>query len=325
MYNGILVVNKKKGYTSHDVVGKLRGILKQKKIGHTGTLDPDAEGVLPVCLGNATKVCDLLTDRDKVYEAVLKLGVETDTQDLSGKVLREGCVENITKERLWEAAAEFEGEYLQIPPMYSALKVNGKKLYEYARAGLKVEREPRKVFIRKIELLDWDEVEKEAKIRVECSKGTYIRTLCHDIGKKLGCGGAMKYLLRTKAAGFCLDMAFGLGEIEEMMKEGKIGEWILPTDRVFAGYPPFLVKPDKERLLMNGNVLGKMELEDVGSAKDGLIKDGAADALETGIISGNNCGEKENSKWIRVYDSAGEFRAIYELKDGRYYPVKMFL
>lgn len=300
MYHGILAVNKEKGFTSHDVVGKLRGILKQKKIGHTGTLDPDAEGVLPVCLGNSTKVCDLLTDSDKIYEAVLKLGIETDTQDLSGKVLRECCTEDITKEKFWEAAGNFEGEYEQIPPMYSALKVNGKKLYEYARAGIEVWREPRKVFIRKIDLLDWNEGEKEARIRVECSKGTYIRTLCHDIGKVLCCGAAMKYLLRTKAAGFCLSETHRLSEIEEMAgEEEKIREWIIPTDSVFLSYPAFRTVPEGDRLLLNGNVLGKKELEAVGGVYNGCR--------------------------IRVYDSSGEFRAVYELKKGMYYPVKMFL
>lgn len=307
MYHGILVVNKEKGFTSHDVVGKLRGILKQKKIGHTGTLDPDAEGVLPVCLGNATKVCDFLTDTDKVYEALLKLGVETDTQDLSGRVIRECSADNVTRERFWEIAESFVGEYNQLPPMYSALKVNGKKLYEYARAGIEVEREPRRVFIRNIELLSWDETEKEARIGVECSKGTYIRTLCHDIGSKLGCGGAMKYLLRTKAAGFCLEEAHTLHEIERMAKvsssgedEGKIREWIIPTDRVFAEYPTCSVTPEGEKLLLNGNVIGKRDLKEVED-------------------------DKKNGKRIRVYDSKGEFKAIYELKNGRYYPLKMFL
>lgn len=298
MYHGILIVNKEKGYTSHDVVGKLRGILKQKKIGHTGTLDPDAEGVLPVCLGNATKVCGLLTDSDKIYEAILKLGVETDTQDITGKVLRE-CPVKVTEEEFWEAAKGFIGEYEQLPPMYSALKVNGKKLYEYARAGIEVEREPRKVFIRNIEMLSWDEEKKEARLRVECSKGTYIRTLCNDIGKKLCCGGVMKYLLRTRAAGFCLDGTHRLSEIEEMAEEGKIGEWIVPTDRVFAEYPAHTVTPEGEKLLLNGNVIGKMDLKEVDDDKTG--------------------------KCIRVYDSKGEFKAIYELKNGRYFPLKMFL
>lgn len=325
MYHGILAVNKEKGFTSHDVVGKLRGILKQKKIGHTGTLDPDAEGVLPVCLGNSTKVCDLLTDSDKTYEAVIKLGLETDTQDITGKVLRECSAGNITKEIFWEAAGSFEGEYLQTPPMYSALKVNGKKLYEYARAGIEVERAPRKVFIRKLELLDWNEGEKEAGIRVECSKGTYIRTLCHDIGRMLGCGGTMKYLLRTKAAGFCLSETHRLSEIEEMAGGGeeKIGEWIFPTDRIFSSYPAFGTAPDKDRLLLNGNVLGKKELMPENGSGNAAGSDKEQCDRDLSVMNGR--GEKEDGKRIRLYDSSGEFRAVYELKKGMYYPVKMFL
>ena len=186
--NGIINVYKEKGYTSHDVVAKLRGICRQKKIGHTGTLDPDAEGVLPVCLGTATKVCGLLTDKDKVYEAVLLLGTQTDTQDISGTVVRQAQV-TCTQDEVRQAAASFLGIYSQLPPMYSALKVNGKKLYELARQGKVVEREARKVVIHEIFI---ESVElPRITMTVHCSKGTYIRTLCHDIGRKLGCGGCM--------------------------------------------------------------------------------------------------------------------------------------
>ena len=192
--NGILNIYKEAGFTSHDVVAKLRGILKQKKIGHTGTLDPDAEGVLPVCVGNATKLCGLLTDKEKTYEAVLLLGQETDTQDLSGKVLRKAEV-TVSEEAVREAILSFQGNYDQIPPMYSALKINGRKLYELAREGKEVERKPRKVTLREISI-SWIELP-EVSFTVTCSSGTYIRTLCHDIGEKLGCSGCMKTLLRT--------------------------------------------------------------------------------------------------------------------------------
>ena len=182
MINGILNVYKEAGYTSHDVVAKLRGICRQKKIGHTGTLDPDAVGVLPVCLGNATRLCDMLTDKSKEYEAVLLLGKVTDTQDISGKVLEEHPVP-AEEEKAVEAVLSFLGKYEQIPPMYSALKVNGKKLYELARAGKEVERAGRPVEIRQIEILS--AALPEITFRVVCSKGTYIRTLCHDIGARL--------------------------------------------------------------------------------------------------------------------------------------------
>ena len=195
MVNGILNVYKEKGYTSHDVVAKLRGIVGQKKIGHTGTLDPDAEGVLPVCLGRATKVCDMLTEKDKTYEAVLLLGKETDTQDISGTVLRVGETEGLTQEQVKDCVMSFVGEYDQIPPMYSALKVNGKKLYELAREGKTIERKSRKVEIKEIRILEM--ALPRVRMEVSCSKGTYIRTLCHDIGEKLGCFGCMESLLRS--------------------------------------------------------------------------------------------------------------------------------
>ena len=207
MVNGILNVYKEKGYTSHDVVAKLRGIVGQKKIGHTGTLDPDAEGVLPVCLGRATKVCDMLTEKDKTYEAVLLLGKETDTQDISGTVLRVGETEGLTQEQVKDCVMSFVGEYDQIPPMYSALKVNGKKLYELAREGKTIERKSRKVEIKEIRILEM--ALPRVRMEVSCSKGTYIRTLCHDIGEKLGCFGCMESLLRTKVSRFEIEKKRG--------------------------------------------------------------------------------------------------------------------
>ena len=213
MVNGILNVYKEKGYTSHDVVAKLRGIVGQKKIGHTGTLDPDAEGVLPVCLGRATKVCDMLTEKDKTYEAVLLLGKETDTQDISGTVLRVGETEGLTQEQVKDCVMSFVGEYDQIPPMYSALKVNGKKLYELAREGKTIERKSRKVEIKEIRILEM--ALPRVRMEVSCSKGTYIRTLCHDIGEKLGCFGCMESLLRTKVSRFEIESSMKLSEIQK--------------------------------------------------------------------------------------------------------------
>ena len=196
MINGIVNIYKEKGYTSHDVVAVLRKVVGQKKIGHTGTLDPDATGVLPVCLGRATKVCELLTDHDKTYEALLLLGKTTDTQDISGEVLEERDPGNLTEEEVRSCIESFIGEYDQIPPMYSALKVNGKKLYELAREGKTVERKSRKVQIHGIRILEMNLP--HVRMEVDCSKGTYIRTLCHDIGEKLRVGGCMEELERTK-------------------------------------------------------------------------------------------------------------------------------
>ena len=220
MIHGIINVYKEKGFTSHDVVAKLRGIVGQKKIGHTGTLDPDATGVLPVCLGKATKLCDLLTDKNKTYEAVLLLGKTTDTQDITGEVLEEKSTEALTEEKVREAIEGFIGDYEQIPPMYSALKVNGKKLYELAREGKVIERKARLVKILDIQILEIDLP--KVRMEVSCSKGTYIRTLCHDIGEKLGCGGCMESLIRTRVSTFRIEDAKTLDEIETLKQEGKV-------------------------------------------------------------------------------------------------------
>lgn len=203
MFHGVINIYKEAGYTSHDVVAKLRGILKQKKIGHTGTLDPAAEGVLPVCLGKGTKLCDMLTDKTKTYRAVLLLGLETDTQDTTGTVLQEQSTESLTESEVRTAVESFVGPYAQMPPMYSALKVNGKKLYELAREGKEIEREARPVEIFSLTI---EEIQlPRVTMSVKCSKGTYIRTLCHDIGEKLGCGGCMEYLLRTQVGPFYIE------------------------------------------------------------------------------------------------------------------------
>lgn len=298
MINGILNVYKEKGYTSHDVVAKLRGIVGQKKIGHTGTLDPEAEGVLPVCLGKATKVCDLLTEKDKVYEAVLLLGKETDTQDLTGKVLAEKPV-TAEKDEVERAIRSFEGAYDQIPPMYSALKVQGQKLCDLARKGIEVERKPRRVYIYKVEILQVDIP--GVVMRVHCSKGTYIRTLCHDIGKKLGCGGCMASLKRTEVAAFLEKDAFTLAQIQEKKEAGALEEILYPVDFVFLALEKGTVKKKFEKLLYNGNRIHPRF----------FVKPPSED-------------EKKN---IRVYDEADRFIGIYQYdkKQGDYKPVKIFL
>ena len=233
--DGVIVIRKEKGFTSHDVVAKLRGILHMKKIGHTGTLDPDAEGVLPVALGKATRLVDMITDKEKTYEAVMRLGVVTDTQDMSGTVLSQTTELSVTEEELCTVVSSFVGDYMQVPPMYSALKVNGKKLYELAREGKTVERKPRPVHFYEIEILDISFP--LVRFRVTCSKGTYIRTLCHDIGEKLGCGAAMESLLRTKVGRFTLDDAITLAQTEEAVQEGTIEGKILGIEEILAEYP----------------------------------------------------------------------------------------
>lgn len=249
MINGVINVYKEKGFTSHDVVAKLRGIVKQKKIGHTGTLDPDATGVLPVCLGNATKLCDMLTDKSKEYVTTMRLGFCTDTQDISGEVLESSEV-SVSEDEVVKTINSFVGKYEQIPPMYSALKVNGKKLYELAREGIEVERKARSIEIFEIEILDVKLP--DITMRVHCSKGTYIRTLCHDIGLKLKCFGTMVALERTKVSSFILENAYKLNEIEKMVQENKLNEIVTKTEDMFELMSVSVIL-ECEKLLFNGN------------------------------------------------------------------------
>ncbi len=253
-YNGLINIYKEPGFTSNDVVAKLRGILHQKKIGHTGTLDPDAVGVLVVCLGTGTKLVEMLTDHDKEYIAVCRLGVTTDTQDMSGQVLEEQPV-NVTRAELHEAVQAFVGDYEQIPPMYSAIKQNGKKLYELAREGIEVERKPRKVNIGAITILDDSHLESDHffTMEVKCSKGTYIRTLCHDIGLRLGCGAAMQHLTRTRVGAFSLESAITLSQVEELRDNGSLLEHIKSPEYIFRDLDSLHVKYSARKILENGN------------------------------------------------------------------------
>lgn len=266
-----------------------------KKIGHTGTLDPEAEGVLPVVLGKATKLAELLTDKEKTYQTVLRLGIETDTEDMTGTVLKELPV-TVSEEEVRAAAALFLGEQQQIPPMYSAVKVNGKKLYQLAREGVTVERKPRTVCFREIQILDMSLP--EVKLSVSCSKGTYIRTLCHDIGRKLGCGGCMKELLRTRSGQFTLEESLTLDEIQEYVEKGCIEEHIHSIEEVLGDYPAVFCREEADKLLLNGNALG------------------AEDAA----------GQEEEG-WLRMHTSAGRFVGVYQWhpESRSYRPVKMFL
>lgn len=253
MINGIINIYKEKGYTSHDVVAKMRGILKQKKIGHTGTLDPDATGVLPVCLGNGTKLCDMLQDQTKEYIATLRFGFETDTQDISGTVIESYDISILNEDQVRIATDSFVGEYYQIPPMYSAKKVNGKKLYELARAGKEIKREASLIYMKEIEILEMNLP--ELKFRVHCSKGSYIRTLCHDIGQKLQVGAVMTSLERTRVGQFQLNDSITLKELEELRDRNQVEAQILPTDIVFEEYTAVHVLPEFQRLIENGNGL----------------------------------------------------------------------
>ena len=299
MINGIINIYKEAGFTSHDVVAKLRGIVKQKKIGHTGTLDPDAVGVLPVCFGNATKLCDMLTDKSKEYRACMLLGETSDTQDASGTILSRTQV-NVNEEEVRDAVMSFVGEYDQIPPMYSALKVNGKKLYELARQGVEIERKPRRVEIHhiKIEEINLPRV----TFSVGCSKGTYIRTLCADIGDRLGCGALMETLQRTRVGNFHIEQALKLSQIEELVRDNRLEEYVIAPDAVFEEYESLTVMPEFDRVLLNGN---KLYFKQVRAVRKRF----------------------EDGEWTRVYASNGTFTGVYTYceQEHCFKPYKMFL
>ena len=254
MANGIIVIDKPQGWTSMDVCAKLRGMFREKRVGHAGTLDPMATGVLPVFIGRATRAVQFAAESDKEYIAGLRLGVVTNTQDATGEVLEERPVD-VTGERLWTALAQFTGDILQVPPMYSAIKVNGKKLYELARKGKEVERKSRPVTIRALGLLGWPDAGEDFSLRVVCSKGTYVRTLCHDIGQALGCGGCMSSLRRVKAAGFTLNDSVALEAVQAAVDRGEGESLLLPVDEYFArnGWKASAtVRPAAEKVLRNG-------------------------------------------------------------------------
>lgn len=307
MINGVINIYKERGFTSHDVVAKLRGILKQKKIGHTGTLDPDAEGVLPVCLGKGTRLCDMLTDHSKVYEAVLLLGQSTDTQDVSGNVLQEAPVD-VSEEEVREAIMSFVGPYDQIPPMYSALKVNGQKLCDLARAGKEVERKARPVEIYEIQI---EEIHlPRVRMIVSCSKGTYIRTLCHDIGEKLKCHGCMESLLRTRVGQFLLKDSLTLAQVEAYRDENRITEIVMPVDQVFSDCPALKLTKEAAKLGYNGNPFTSTQAL---TENDQMVEKSSDISLDGG-------------KWFRVYDPEGVFIGVYayDSKRDQFRPEKMF-
>lgn len=321
MINGIINVNKEAGFTSHDVVAKLRGILRQKKIGHTGTLDPDATGVLPVCLGKATKVCDLIGGWNKTYKATLLLGASTDTEDISGKVIQEKPV-RVTEKEITSIMTSFSGAYDQIPPMYSAKKIKGRKLYELAREGVNIERKPCLVHIHSIDI---NEISlPRVTFTVTCSKGTYIRSLCRDIGEKAGCGGCMESLIRTAVADFKIDDSLSLAEIEDIKEQGRLQEILHPIDSVFMDYPAITVTEKDKKLLYNGNPLPMRQdiLNNLSTTKTETdIEDRTKTTTEL---------TKETSMeplpHVRIYDPEGHFIGLYtaDPQKERLKPYKLF-
>ena len=298
MMDGIIVINKEEGYTSHDVVSCLRGILHIRRIGHTGTLDPMATGVLPAAVGRGTSLAGMLTEKKKTYRTRMHLGITTDTQDRTGSVISEkpvGCTES----QILDAVRSFEGEQMQVPPMYSALKVNGKKLYELAREGKTVERKARPVTFYEIRVTDISLPFIE--MTVQCSKGTYIRTLCHDIGESLGCGAMMESLQRTASGSFTLENAFTLEEVRNAVEAGRLEDIIIPVEEVLNEYPSIKAVPGADLLLRNGNPVGDHLIQ----VSDGPLPEGD----------------------VRMYLSDGTFIGLYSHDSSRhrYKALKMFL
>ena len=288
MPNGIIIIDKPAGWTSMDVCAKLRGIFHEKRVGHAGTLDPMATGVLPVFLGRATRAVEFAEQTGTEYLAGLRLGLVTDTQDVTGRVLEERPVTCAPAE-VEAALAAFRGEILQVPPMYSAVKIGGKKLYELARKGREVERKPRPVTIHALELLERTGAG-DYLLRVRCSKGTYVRTLCHDVGAALGCGGTLSALRRTEAAGFGLDRAVRLEDVQAAADRGEAERLLLPVDAYFRDHPALTVGLREERAARNGAAFP-------WRGADGTY---------------------------RVYGPAGDFLLLGELVRGRMRTVKSF-
>lgn len=297
--NGILNILKPPGMTSFDVVAHIRGLARMKKVGHTGTLDPMAAGVLTVCLGSATGAIEFLIDKDKLYRAELTLGVSTDTQDSSGTVLSERTVDAGDAE-IEAAVTSFTGRYAQLPPMYSALKVDGKKLYELAREGISIEREARVVEVYSARVIRIDRKERvKVLFDIHCSKGTYIRTLCADIGERLGCGGHMSFLLRKRAGAFRLEDSETLEEIRALAAEGRLQLAIMDVQAAFETLGTFELDPGQEKLFVNGVRL------DIGGAvrSDGLVKvyGGGGRFLALGeIFSSNGRSLLKSRKFFRT-------------------------
>lgn len=259
---GILCVNKPRDFTSFDVIAKLRGILHIRRLGHGGTLDPMATGVLPVFVGSATKACDIMPDTDKSYIADFRLGQTSDTQDITGKTLT-ASDKSVSREELEAVLPDFLGRIMQLPPMYSAVQVDGKRLYDLARQGIEVERTPREITVNSLNILKYDEAIREGSIEIRCGKGTYIRTIIHDIGEKLGCGGIMTSLVRTSSGGFSYGECHTLEEIQQAADQGRIEDFIIPIERIFHTLPKLHLNQAQTRMYSNGVKLDISRVNDI--------------------------------------------------------------
>ena len=295
MKDGVLLVNKPSGFTSFDVIAKLRGILKERKLGHGGTLDPNVTGILPVFVKKATRACDICPVQDKKYTASFRLGISTDTQDIWGKVVSQKEPERDI-EKIKQTILSFIGNQKQLPPMYSAIKVNGKRLYDLAREGIEVERQARDITVYEINFLG-KIAEDEYEFDIFCSKGSYVRTICNDIGEKLGCGAAMTSLERTSALGFDLENAHSLDEIQKASDDGEIDKWILPIESVFKPYPQIILNEKQTKMYKNGVALSPDRVFGIG--EDELYRVFGFDKNFIGLGKLNR--EKEEFKTYKMF------------------------
>ena len=296
--NGVLVIDKPERFTSFDVIAVVRKLTGQRRTGHTGTLDPNATGVLPVLLGSATKAQDLIPDHDKAYVADFRLGLTTDTLDIWGKVLSQ-TEPHIPREALLSLLPSFRGEITQIPPMYSAVKHNGKRLYDLARQGVEVERKARQVTVYRLELTAFDETAQSGRLEIDCSKGTYVRTLIDDLGRALGTGAVMTALRRTKACGFSLDDCVTLDRLRELSENGETGSLLRPVDRLFDVYPILHISEAQAKRFSNGGSLDLLRT----SLRGSFPAEGAV---------------------FRVYDPSQDFLGLGKTESGELKIVKLF-
>jgi tRNA pseudouridine55 synthase len=317
--DGIINVLKPPGMTSFDVVAILRGITGVRRIGHAGTLDPMAAGVLPVCVGRAAKAIEFLMDKDKLYRAELTLGITTDTQDTTGTITSRAEPE-VSDSDIADAVSSFEGRYLQIPPMHSAVRVDGKRLYELAREGVEIERQQREVEIFSAKLLDVDRSNGvRALIDIHCSKGTYIRTLCADIGARLGCGGCMSFLLRMRAGPFGISDAITLEELSELKEKGTLHSALIGVDRVFGSLEAYRLDEASEKRFGNGMQIPLSQALLLDGGSNSTVKGDSKDRRGLKISE-----YRENSGLVRVYGSNGDFIALgMVLDDGKGYYLKV--
>jgi tRNA pseudouridine55 synthase len=307
MIEGVLPVLKPAGFTSHDVVAKVRRIVRERRIGHTGTLDPDVTGVLPLCLGRATRIVEYLQDMPKTYRTTLKLGISTTTEDMSGEIVERREVDKIGEAQVRECLNRFMGTIWQTPPMYSAVKIQGKKLYELARQGIEVDRPPRQVTIHRLELLSMnlDLAYPEIGLEVECSKGTYIRTLCLDIGRALGYPAVMADLVRTRSGSFTLDQCISLERIEEATVDGTLSDYLIPVGRAISHMPAVLLPPPLDEMALHGM---KIPLE--------MLEEASRSALQ--VL------DSSSDSPVRVYSNGEQFIGIFRRANNRLQPVKVF-